>query len=136
MKSKELRSTLPVPVKIEELRVRLHEWRQSRRQGTPIPPEIWASATRLARQHGPAKVARLLGLDYYGLRKRVEPNAETPTRPAAFPFVEMIPPQWSSGCECTVELEHPKGARMRIQVKGGTEPDLVALTRSFWTGRR
>jgi hypothetical protein len=133
MKSKEPKSSLPVPIKIEELRIRLQEWRQSRRQGTPIPPEIWGSATRLARKHGPGKVARLLGLDYYALRKRVEPDRATP-RPQS-PFIEVIPSMWAPGCECTVELEHPKGTRMRIQVKGGTEPDLEAITRLFLTGR-
>jgi hypothetical protein len=134
MKSKEPKPTLPVPVKIEELRVQLHEWRQSRRQGARIPSQIWAAATRLARKHGAGKVARLLGLDYYALRQRLEPDREA--QRSASPFVEVIPSMWSSGCECTVELEHPKGARMRIQVKGGSEPDLVALTRSFWTERR
>ncbi len=134
MRSKKSKSTLPVPVKIEELRLRLKEWRQTRRHGTPIPPQIWASATRLAREHGPGKVARLLGLDYYGLRKRLEPNGETQTHES--PFVEVIPSMWAPGCECTVELEHPKGTRMRIQVKGGTEPDLESITRLFLTGRR
>jgi hypothetical protein len=134
MRSKEPKSTLPVPIKIEELRVRLQEWRQTRRQGTPIPPEIWTSATGLARQHGPGKVARLLGLDYYALRKRLEPNGETRRPPS--PFLEIIPSMWMPGCECTVELEHPQGTRMRIQVKGGTEPDLEAIARLFLTGGR
>jgi hypothetical protein len=134
MRSKEPKSTLPVPVKIEELRVQLHEWRQSRRQGARIPSQIWAAATRLARKHGAGKVARLLGLDYYALRQRLEPDGE-PQRPPS-PFVEVIPSLWAPGCECTVELEHPKGTRMRIQVKGGTAPDLAEMTRLFLAGRR
>jgi hypothetical protein len=134
MKRRKPQSKLPVPVKIEELRVRLQEWRQSRRPGTAIPAEVWSSATELAREHGTAKVARLLSLDFCDLRKRLESNDEAPAQGAG--FVEVIPWLWSPGWECMVELEHPKGARMRIQLKGVTATDLEALTRLFWAEGR
>jgi hypothetical protein len=125
---------LPVPVKLEELREQLQQWRSSRESRSPIPAEIWGAAAELAREHGPGRVARELGLSYYTLRKRVQANAPPP--PPVSPFVEVIPSLLRSGCECTVELEHPQGARLRIQVKGGSEPDLAALARMFWAGGR
>jgi hypothetical protein len=134
MKQRKPQSKLPVPVKIEELRVRLQEWRQTRRLGTAIPAEVWSSAIELAREHGTAKVARLLSLDYCDLRKRLESNEEAPAQGAR--FLEVIPSLWSPGWEWLVELEDPKGARMRIQVKGATAPDLEALTRLLWSEGR
>jgi len=133
MRARERRLTRSVQDTLEEVQMRLLEWRNRRRRGAPIPPEIWASATNLAREHGTAKVARRLRLDYYALRKRVEPVPEA--QRYGSPFVELFPSLSGGTCECTLELEHPKGARLRIQIKGGGEPDLAAVTRAFWAGR-
>ncbi len=51
---------------------------------------------------------------------------------AAMAFVELVPPQRACLPECIVELEHPRGAKMRIHLKGVGAPDLTALSRSFW----
>jgi len=37
----------------------------------------------------------------------------------------------SRPAECLVEFEHASGAKMRIQVMGGSLPDLAALSRLF-----
>ena len=37
--------------------------------------------------------------------------------------------------ECILELESVTGAKMRVQLKGVTMPDLTALSRSFWDHR-
>ncbi len=57
----------------------------------------------VAGQHGAGKIARLLGLDYYALRKRLEPNRES-QRPGS-PFVEVIPSLWAPGCDLN-EVRH------------------------------
>jgi hypothetical protein len=46
-------------------------------------------------------------------------------------FLELVPPQAAGLAECLIELEGPRG-KMRIQWKGDTAPDLVALSRIVW----
>jgi hypothetical protein len=63
--------------------------------------------------------------------------AVAPKRPL---FIELASLQ-STTCgsvgspECILELEDPRGAKMRVHLKGGEHPDLLALTRTFWGGR-
>jgi hypothetical protein len=91
----------------------------------------------------------VLGLDYYSLKKRVEAaglageSAEggagrVAGRAPAAGFIELATPA-SAGLpstsvpECILELEDPRGAKMRIHLKGTSAPDLAALSRSFWS---
>ncbi len=47
-------------------------------------------------------------------------------------FVELPPVPLSMMSECVIEWEDVAGARMRVQLKGQSAPDLLALSRSFW----
>jgi hypothetical protein len=128
------RQTLLLPPEVESVRQRLERWRKNRKQRAPIPPELWAAAAELARRHGLAKMARALRLDYYSLKERIETvdrrcSHERNVRPA---FVELVPPPVAVVSECTMELEDPSGARMRIHLKGAHMPDLADISESFW----
>ena len=48
------------------------------------------------------------------------------------PPIELVSPASAGLCCCTLELERDGGAKMRIQLKSVTMPDLAALSRSFW----
>ena len=118
----------------ENLRNRLEEWRLKRKQRGPVPEELWLSAAKLARAYGPGKVAQALGLDYYGLKRRLNPakQAVTPVHQGNPAFVDVTQCIPAPMCECTVELEHPQGGKMRVQFRGTGMPDLEALSRIFW----
>ncbi len=60
------------------------------------------------------------------------PGGKTAAQETATAFVELVPPQRACLPECIVELEDPRGAKMRIHLKGAEAPDLAALSRSFW----
>ncbi len=62
---------LSIPPDIAAVRARLDRWRQQRPCRTRLPDPLWQAATALARQHGASKIARMLRLDYYALRRRV-----------------------------------------------------------------
>ena len=47
-------------------------------------------------------------------------------------FVEWTPPGTAVSAECLVEWEDPRGAKMRVYLKGAGIPDLAVLSRSFW----
>jgi hypothetical protein len=134
MESKKLPARIVVPAEIQELCRRIEQWRQVRRHREPMPETLWTLAARLARQHSVARIARFASLDYYSLKERSDAldrsRIQAERRPA---FVEVALPSPASISECIVELEHARGDRMRVHVKGGPAPDLAALSRSFWS---
>jgi hypothetical protein len=124
-----------VPAEVRDVLHRLEGWRRGRKHRSPIPEFLWRSAAKLARQHGVSRVAKLLRLDYYVLKDRADTlGRDKRGRAEAKPsFVEMPSFAAPLDSECVVELEHPDGARMRIQVKGGGALDLGVLSRIFWS---
>jgi len=124
-----------VPAEVRDVLRRLEGWRRGHKHRRPIPEVLWRSATALARQHGVSRIAKLLRLDYYVLKERLDTlgRDRRGRSEAKLSFVEMPSFAAPSGSECVVELEHPSGARMRIHVKGGTAPDLGALSQIFWS---
>lgn len=59
-------------------------------------------------------------------------TAPAPRATGETAFLELSPPGWPGCGECSVELESPSGAKMRVQLRGFAMPDLAALSRSFW----
>lgn len=127
-----------VSAPLEAVGRRLARWRGTHKHRSPLPEALWDAAVTAARECGLNRTARTLRLDYYSLKKRVESaNPDGLPRQAINPqFVEFVPPAPSCFPECTVELEHPRGAKMRIHLKGAGAPDLVGLTQAFWSVER
>jgi hypothetical protein len=127
------------PRRLESVRRRIERWRQTRRIRSPIPDSLWASAVRMANVFGMNRTARVLRLNYYGLKKRVDRQeagvAGAGEAEGEVPFIELAPLPSTSVCECLLELEKVGGARMRIQLKGVAVPDLAAISQAFWDGR-
>lgn len=113
-------------------RSRFQAWR-ARRRGTRsrIPEPLWTLAVRLAKTHGVARAATVLGLDYYSLKKRVEAPAVEPLagRPA---FVELPAPVVAR--QCLFEVVNGAGPARRIQLVGYDAAEIAALARNFWGG--
>jgi len=97
---------------------------------------------KLAGAYGLCRTARTLGLDYNALKRRVASTRpgdslgpkrvgtqaarlETAAQETATAFVEVVTAQRAGLPECIVELENPRGAKMRIHVKGNQIPDVV-----------
>lgn len=117
-----------VPASLSRLGERFAAWRKTRASGQRIPEFLWKSAVKLAGEHGLNRTARVLNLDYYSLKKRVDGASSL----AESTFVELPSSALSIMSECVIELEDAAGSRMRVQLKGQNAPDLLALSRSFW----
>jgi len=130
------RQIASVPIVMERARRCLERWRSTRRsRRSPIPAALWATAVAVARQHGLYATSRTLRLDYAVLKKRMHAADDRAGASASPTFVELRPwPSPTSACDCVIELETPRGGRMRVQVKGVAMPDLVALSRVAWSG--
>lgn len=115
---------------LAELRSKIEKWRETRRPGSRMPLELWTSAAEYARRDGPSRIAQALGLDYSKLKRLAN---ESVTQLAAsvdlprFVEVSISPPSRSV---CSVDLERPDGARMRV--RDVETSAVLPLCRVFW----
>jgi hypothetical protein len=88
----------------------LDRWRRSAGRSRRIPPELWARARELAHAHGVARTARVLGLDYYALAKRVQATERHGDDGSGFPDASAF-----------VAVQIPAGAAPRRAPSGRLE---------------
>jgi len=128
-----------IPAGLEEVRGRFVDWRRSRKVRTRIPEPLWAAAVKVADKYGIHRMSKVLRVDYYRLKRRVEEvtadRAEVASEGRAARFVELPVPLPRSMGECLIEWEDAEGAKMRMHLTGGETPDPAALSRSFWSDR-
>lgn len=132
-----------LPAGLEGVRRRFERWRRTHKARRRIPDKLWAAAVRAAGACGLHRTSKVLRLDYYSLKERVEEQATAVSDAAegatAATFLELTPPAEhgsaavsAGSCQCTLELEDADGAKMRVHLRGVAAPDLAALSRSFW----
>ncbi len=125
---------------LDQVRRRFMRWRETRVRGKHIPAVLWAAAVKLAVEHGLDRVAQELHVDYDGLKKRLgQAGGAIQTHQGGTQFVELTfepVPQAGiqSGCECAIELENVRGAKMRIELNGNGLIGLAGLCSAFWSG--
>ncbi len=132
---------------MQRLYKRFERWRSAHTGRLPIPERLWTAAAELAREHGVFPTAKALHLEYGKLKDQAEalgqekkvvrkmrsaiPRQAVST--AAPTFMELITPRSGSAASAVVELEGPR-SRMKIELKGITTAELVALSRALWDG--
>ena len=115
---------------------RVERWRKrGGGKGSRMPEELWREAAEVARVEGVYVVSRALRVDYNRLKSRVSSKDEALTRAASNgsdgAFVELETSQICGGCKTVIELVGRAGDRMRLEVAGKPEVDIVGLTQAF-----
>ena len=121
---------------LSEVQSQFDRWRQSRKRGTRIPERLWRAAAEAASELGVSKTAQALGLDYYGLKKRVEPPPETSESQPAGPREFLEIPLFASAPECVLEMADAAGARLRVELRGSATARCEALAEALWSVAR
>lgn len=120
-----------------ETRDRFEQWRgRHGGRGIRIPDELWDNAVAAARVAGIDETARALGLDLDRLARRVTEaeRGRAGTMESMSPqFVELELAPAAPASKTVLELVAPSGHRMRIDVTGGTNIDVIALARALWS---
>jgi hypothetical protein len=122
---------------LQEISARFTRWRETRIRGQHLPQHLWTAAVELARKHGVEAVAGVLRVDLERLKARLEPAGErvqNTKRDAQ--FVEMrvaTTTQSAHHCDCAVELNNARGARMRVELSGDGLASLTELCSAFWS---
>jgi hypothetical protein len=150
------KKTQVIPARLEAGRRRFERWRGTRTGRSRIPERLWTSAVRLVGVYGLCRTARTLRLDYNALKRRVESagvngspagpvlkrrmsarSTSTERKSAQAPamtFVELPPLEPAGVPECIVELDYPRGAKMRIRLTGRQSPEVVAALSQVFLG--
>ena len=124
-----------LPVKLAQGRQRLECWRREHKRYSRLPQELWSMAAELATEFGINRVASLLRLNYYDLKKRVKPSnqGDSPETAPNSLFLELPPTEPTIRTECTIECRDDLGTQLRIQLKGCMPPDLTELCAELWS---
>jgi hypothetical protein len=120
---------------LAELREEIDRWRRTRVKAGRMPEALWQAAARLAEKHGVNRVASPLGLDYYGLKRRLEVERERVRAVVTSPtFVDLragavrsAPP--SAPLASVLELEKPDGEKLTLRF--WSPLDAMAIMESF-----
>jgi hypothetical protein len=130
---------------VEQVRRRWADWRSTHAVRSRLPEELWAAAVELVQRDGIDATARALDVDKPSLRKwagRLHPAPPQPTRRKseakprenALPaFMELLASGSGTGTSCLVEVESPRGAKLRLELKGMQASELAELIRAFAT---
>jgi hypothetical protein len=123
-----------LPAKLARGRERFEKWRSKQKARTRLPEPLWSAAVKLAHEYGVNRTARVLRLDYNGLKKRMESTLAGEASPAAAgpEFIQLLGSELTAPSECAIECRNPNGATIRIHLKGPQLPDLAALSQSLW----
>jgi hypothetical protein len=128
---------------------RVDHWRKHRSGGrSMVPEDLWNAAVEVARVEGVHATSKALRFNYYSLKDRLvlagraapsPPSPRKADRLATFVEVQMPSPPPSAprasvaGGQTVVELVGAGGARMRIDVTGMSNVDVVGLAQAFWS---
>ena len=130
---------------VEQVRRRWAEWRSTHAVRSRLPEELWAAAAELVQRDGIDATARALDVDKPSLRKwagRLNPARPQPARRKSQPkqkandlpaFVELLASGSGTARSCMVEVESPRGAKLRLELKDIQPSELAELIRVFAT---
>jgi len=119
-------------------------WRANRRKMERIPEALWQAAASLYPRYPVHHIARALGLDFVGLRDRINPkgkeNRSLNRKGAARPkgvglhFMELPATPVAGLSECSVKVKDgPRGTRITIRLKGAGVGQLLQMLRGLWS---
>ena len=102
---------------LEEVRNKLEHWRKIKRNHRePIPKDLWQAAAEIARKHSINQVSKALHLSYADLKNRVYGPSiskhKNKQKPSSFVELECAQPFLMQ--ETTLEMENPKGSRLKV----------------------
>jgi hypothetical protein len=128
-----------LPAGIARAQEAFERWRSTRSSPSErIPEKLWALAVQAARRHGIWRAAQALRLDSAALKRRM-PAAAGGTAPRLkevpeASFVEIRAPGGGGQGECILELEDPRGARLRLRLPELDGAAIGAIARGFLQG--
>jgi hypothetical protein len=142
---------------IEEIQEQFIVWRNNRRCRESVPDALWESAVSLAEDYSIGHICKVLGLNHRQLKRKIqdhrvnghpqegrschfvelavsEPESDAVSEPAAISSPESdVISKPESDSEYAMEMEDPKGGKLRVHIKGGESGfNLLEVAKAFW----
>jgi len=122
--------------RVKRVKGQIDCWRGGKRKRcSPMPERLWREATVLAREFGVHRIKCALGLNYEGLKKRVQKcgDQERAVAPVETPgFVEWSGAQLLGPARgAVVEVHDAFGGRLTIQLGAGSDLDVASLVEAY-----
>lgn len=114
---------------LQQLKQELLVWRSENKAPKRIPSEIWEQAAQFAREHGVGPVARTLRLDFACLKRRALGAEVVKTTRSSPAFFELFQPPIIQSC--VLDLESPRGAKVRLEFGASAPGALAAFVREL-----
>ena len=123
---------------LEEVKQQFKIWRKTKTAGRErIPASLWQAAAEVFKigDHSLHRISKTLHLNQTALKKYVQqqfPRAikVKPEETPSFIALELDSPPTVS--ECIIEMEDTTGAKMRMCLRGKTDPNIFEICKSFW----
>lgn len=120
---------------LEEIRERFERWRDNRKRGARIPAELWQAAVSLFPRYSVNQISRALGLDYEGVRNRVENERDGGAKGFRFWELRLSELQAHIG-ECRLRAEDGAGRKVELELKSIEAGQLLQLIGELWGERQ
>ena len=123
---------------LEEVKQQFKIWRKTKTAGRErIPASLWQAAAEVFEigDHSLHTISKTLHLNQTALKKYVQqqfPRAikVKPEVTPSFIALELESPLLVS--ECVIEMEDTTGSKMRMCLRGKTDPNILEICKSFW----
>lgn len=122
---------------LEEVKQQFKIWRKTKTGRERIPASLWQAAAEVYKigDYNLHRISKILRLNQTALKKYVQqqfPGAikVEPEEPPSFIALELESPLLVS--ECVIEMEDTTGAKMRMCLRGKTDPNIFDICKSFW----
>ena len=123
-----------LPDDLAQRQQQLAEFRSTHRVRSRLPEPLWAVAAELAARYGIHRTARVLHLDYVGLKKRADgrkrPSAKRTGSRSTPAFVELMAPAAATLTSCRIEVEATSG-KLRLELPALAIAELTDLLRAL-----
>ena len=123
---------------LEEVKQQFKIWRKTKIGRERIPASLWQAAAEVFEigDHSLHRISKTLHLNPTALKKYVQQQYPRdirvkPEESPSFIAFELDSPLPVS--ECVIEMEDTTGAKMRMCLRGKTDPNILDICKSFWT---
>ena len=122
---------------LEEVKQQFEIWRKTKTSRERIPASLWQAAAEVFKigDHSLHTISKTLHLNQTALKQYVQQQFPGAIKvkyeaPPSFIALELESPLLAS--ECVIEMEDTTGAKMRMCLRGKTDPNILGICKSFW----
>lgn len=122
---------------LEEVKQQFKIWRKTKTGRERIPASLWQAASEVFKigDHSLHRISKTLHLNQTALKQYVQqqcPEVIKAEHEAPPSFIALELDSSLPVSECVIEMEDTTGAKMRMCLRGNTDPNIFEICKSFW----